>query len=94
MNIGDYATAANLTALAERVTTAEGKITTAEGKITTAEGKITTAEGKITTLEEQIVTKANDSDLAAIAKTGNVNDLAQTDGDYIIFNCGSSSEVI
>ena len=87
LNIGDYATAANLTALAERVTTAEGKITTAEGKITTA-------EGKITTLEEQIVTKANDSDLAAIAKTGNVNDLAQTDGDYIIFNCGSSSEVI
>lgn len=87
LNIGDYATAANLTALAERVTTAEGKITTAEGKITTA-------EEKIATLEEQIVTKANDSDLAAIAKTGNVNDLAQTDGDYIIFDCGSSSEVI
>ena len=87
LNIGDYATAANLTALAERVTTAEGKITTAEGKITTA-------EEKIATLEEQIVTKANDSDLAAIAKTGNVNDLVQTDGDYIIFNCGSSSEVI
>lgn len=87
LNIGDYATAANLTALAERVTTAEGKITTAEGKITTA-------EEKIATLEEQIVTKANDSDLAAIAKTGNVNDLDQTDGDYIIFNCGSSSEVI
>ena len=54
LNIGDYATAANLTALAERVTTAEGKITTAEGKITTA-------EEKIATLEEQIVTKANDS---------------------------------
>ena len=87
LNIGDYATAANLTALAERVTTAEGKITTAEGKITTA-------EEKIATLEEQIVTKANDSDLAAIAKTGNVNDLVQTDGNYIIFNCGSSSEVI
>ena len=87
LNIGDYATAANLTALAERVTTAEGKITTAEGKITTA-------EEKIATLEEQIVTKANDSDLAAIAKTGNINDLVQTDGDYIIFNCGSSSEVI
>lgn len=87
LNIGDYATAANLTALAERVTTAEGKITTAEGKITTA-------EEKIATLEEQIVTKANDSDLAAIAKTGNVNDLVQTDGGYIIFNCGSSSEVI
>lgn len=73
LNIGDYATAANLTALAERVTT---------------------AESDITALEEQIDTKANDSDLAAIAKTGNVNDLIQDDDDYIIFNCGSSSEVI
>ena len=73
LNIGDYATAANLTALAERVTT---------------------AESDITALEEQIDTKANDSDLAAIAKTGNINDLIQDDDDYIIFNCGSSSEVI
>lgn len=38
--------------------------------------------------------KANDADLAAIAKSGNVNDLAQTEGDYIIFNCGTSSTVI
>lgn len=33
LNIGDYATAANLTALADRVTTAEGKITALEGAV-------------------------------------------------------------
>lgn len=31
--------------------------------------------------------------LAKIATTGNVNDLIQTAGDVLIFNCGSSSEV-
>ena len=31
--------------------------------------------------------------LAKIATTGNVNDLIQTTGDVLIFNCGSSSEV-
>lgn len=30
--------------------------------------------------------------LAAIAKTGNVNDLVQTDGDYLVFNCGTSTD--
>lgn len=73
LNIGDYAKAADLTALAARVTT---------------------AEGKITSLETEVAKKANDADLAAIAKTGNVNDLVQTDGDYILFNCGSATEVI
>lgn len=73
LKIGDYAKAADLTALAARVTTAEGKITALEG---------------------EVAKKANDADLANIAKTGNVNDLIQTDGDYIIFNCGTSNEVI
>ena len=36
--------------------------------------------------------KVNDSDLAAIAKTGNVNDLMQTDGDMLIFDCGDASD--
>lgn len=73
LKIGDYAKAADLTALAARVTT---------------------AEDKITSLETDVAKKANDADLAAIAKSGNVNDIVQTNGDYIIFNCGSSSEVI
>ena len=42
-------------------------------------------------LETEIAKKANDADLAAIAKTGNVNDLIQTEGDVIIFDCGNAS---
>lgn len=42
-------------------------------------------------LETEIAKKANDADLAAIAKTGNVNDLIQTEGDIIIFDCGNAS---
>lgn len=41
-------------------------------------------------LEGAIALKANDADLAAIAKSGNVNDLVQTEGDVIIFDCGTS----
>lgn len=73
LKIGDYAKAADLTALA---------------------GRVTTAEGKITNLETEVTKKANDADLAAVAKSGNVNDLVQTESDYVIFNCGSSSTVI
>lgn len=40
LKIGDYAKAADLTDLADRVTTAEGKITTAEGKITDLENAV------------------------------------------------------
>lgn len=66
LNIGDYAKAADLTALAARVST----------------------------LETEIVKKANDADLAAIAKSGNVADLVQTENTYIVFNCGSATTVI
>lgn len=59
LNIGDYAKAADLTALAAEVNK-----------------------------------KANDADLATIAKTGNVNDLVQTAGDYLVFYCGNATEVI
>lgn len=44
-----------------------------------------------TALATKINAKANDKDLAAIAKTGNVNDLVQTDGDILVLNCGSST---
>lgn len=43
---------------------------------------VTTANGYT---DEQI------NGLAAIAKSGNVNDLIQTEGDLLIFDCGSSS---
>ena len=44
-----------------------------------------------TALAKKITAKANDADLATIAKTGNVNDLIQTAGDILVFDCGSSS---
>lgn len=62
--------------------------------LTALAARVTTAESTIASLETEVAKKANDADLAAIAKTGNVNDLVQTDGDYIIFNCGSATEVI
>lgn len=48
-------------------------------------------DGRVGTLETTIATKANDADLATIAKTGNVNDLVQTTGDVLILDCGSSA---
>ena len=45
-------------------------------------------------LASKINAKADDSALAAIAKSGNVNDLTQTSGDIVVFNCGTSSTVL
>lgn len=45
-------------------------------------------------LASKINAKADDSALAAIAKTGNINDLVQTSGDVLVLNCGTSSTVL
>ena len=45
-------------------------------------------------LASKINGKADDSTLAAIAKTGNINDLVQTSGDVLVLNCGTSSTVL
>lgn len=42
-------------------------------------------------LRTEIEGKANSADLAAIATTGNCNDLIQTNGDVLVFNCGSAT---
>lgn len=52
------------------------------------------AMAKVTGLDGALALKANDADLAAIAKSGNVKDLAQTAGDVLVLNCGSASTVI
>lgn len=112
LKIGDYAKAADLTALAGRVTTLEGKAHTHSNKAlldtyTQTEVDLADAVAKkhehtnktvldgITaekvTAWDKVSEKANDADLAAIAKTGNVNDLIQTTGDILVFNCGTSS---
>ena len=74
LNVGQYALAADLTALAARVTTLEGEMDQAQSDIEA---------------NANAVSDLDDS-LAAIAKTGNVNDLVQTEGDVLIFDCGTS----
>ena len=68
------------------------KIATLDGSaIATAE-----ADGKISVLTgvEEVdgkISKKSEATLAKIAKTGNVADLMQTEGNYIVFNCGSAT---
>lgn len=68
------------------------KIATLDGSaIATAE-----ADGKISVLTgvEEVdgkISKKSEATLAKIAKTGNVADLMQTSGNYIVFNCGSAT---
>lgn len=60
--------------------------TAAEGNVYSVLTGITQTDGKLTAKTEV--------KLSAIAKTGNVMDLVQTPGDYLVFNCGTSSTVI
>lgn len=115
LKIGDYAKAADLTALTERVVALEGKSHEHANKAlldtyTQTEENLASAVAQMHTHEnasvlsgitaekvaawDTVSEKANDADLSAIAKSGNVNDLVQTEGEYIIFNCGTSTTVI
>lgn len=48
-----------------------------------------------TAMDERVTKNTNDiAGLHAIAKSGNVNDLAQTEGEYIVFCCGTSDTII
>ena len=83
LKIGDYAKAADLAAAIER-------IAKNEGDISGLDTRLGTAEGKISTLETEVAKKANDADLAAIAKTGSTDDLVQ--GELVLlFDCGTSA---
>ena len=71
--------------IAEKIATLDGSaIATAEadGKISVLTG-VEEVDGKIS--------KKSEATLAKIAKTGNVADLMQTEGNYIVFNCGSAT---
>ena len=74
--------------IAEKIAALDGSaIATAE-----ADGKISVLTG----VEEVdgVISKTSEATLAKIAKTGNVADLIQTAGNYIVFNCGSATENI
>ena len=42
-------------------------------------------------VNEEVAKKANDADLADIAKTGNVNDLIQTPGEVLVLFGGNAA---
>lgn len=50
--------------------------------------------GDVNGLQAALDLKANDADLKPIAKSGDIKDLTQTSGDYVIFDCGTASTVI
>lgn len=141
LNIGNYALAADLAALAGRVATIEAKTTAwdaaeqnakdhADGLNAAMNTRMQAVEGEahehgnkalldaytqtetnladavakkhehanieqLNTITAAKITawdaKANAADLAAIATSGNVNDLVQTPGDVLVFNCGDST---
>lgn len=45
-------------------------------------------------LQTELDGKADTDDLAKVAKSGNIADLMQTDGDVVVFNCGTATTVI
>lgn len=86
------------------VSAGEGKIIS---KISQVNGKVsaetrdlvaadipTIEQTQVNGLGTALAAKANDADLAAIAKSGNVNDLQQTEGDTLILFGGTSTLVI
>lgn len=52
------------------------------------------AQAKADANATEIAKKIDATAVSTIGKSGNINDAIQTEGDYIIFNCGSSSTVI
>ena len=69
-------------------------LTALTGRVATLESDNTTNKADIAELQADIANKIDASAVSQIGKTGNINDAIQTSGDYLIFNCGSSSTVI
>ena len=73
-----------------------GAISQTDGLISVSTRELTAgdipvlAQSKITGLEAALDTKANDADLAAIAKSGSTDDLVQGT-DTLVFNCGGAN---
>ena len=71
-----------------------------DGVVSVTTGAIVAADipalaiDKITGLQSALDAKADNSAISTIGKTGNINDAVQSEGDYLIFNCGSSSVII
>lgn len=69
-------------------------LTALTGRVGTLETDNTANKEDIAQLQADIANKIDASAVSQIGKTGNINDAIQNSGDYLIFNCGSSSSVI
>ena len=69
-------------------------LTALTGRVATLESDNTTNKSNITQLQSDVANKIDASAVSQIGKTGNINDAIQNSGDYLIFNCGTSSSVI
>ena len=48
-------------------------------------------KASVTALTGIVNNKIDANDVSQIGKTGNINDIIQTEGDYVVFDCGNSS---
>lgn len=69
-------------------------LTALTGRVGTLESDNTTNKSDIAELQTDVANKIDASAVSQIGKTGNINDAIQNSGDYLIFNCGTSSTVI
>ena len=69
-------------------------LTALTGRVATLESDNTANKADIAQLQTDVANKIDASAVSQIGKTGNINDAIQSSGDYLIFNCGSSSSVI
>ena len=65
-----------------------------QAKLAAIDGEVTAANPVATKSTVDGAIEASEAKLHAIATSGNVNDLVQTAGDVLIFNCGSATTVI
>lgn len=69
-------------------------LTALTGRVGTLETDNATNKSNIAQLQSDVADKIDASAVSQIGKTGNINDAIQNSGDYLIFNCGTSSTVI
>ena len=76
------------------------QVSETDGKISVVRRALTADDipeigiNKVTNLQTQLNSKVEDSELATIAKTGDVTDLIQQSDDVIILYCGTSTELV
>lgn len=77
-----------------KVANLESDLAGKQAKLAAIDGEVTAANPVATKSTVDSAIEASEAKLHAIATSGNVNDLVQTPGDVLIFNCGSATTVI